>query len=99
MKKYIILLIILISNLYTCSQEVKRNESLSNEMIESSIKQDTLVIVSTADYLFHPFNKTTEPSLFYPKIKFKIQEKDKIYKLNFKNSFVNLQHNVYRFMI
>ncbi|MDD3893277.1 MAG: hypothetical protein PHE03_13345 [Bacteroidales bacterium] len=88
--KIIITSILLLLSLYVCSQTEKKEESLIKEMIESSIKQDTLSIVSTADYLYYPFNKTVEPALYFSNVKSEIQNNNGIYLLDYKNSFLRL---------
>ncbi len=88
--KIIITSILFLLSLNACSQTGKKEESLMKEMIESSIKQDTLSIVTTADYLFYPFNKTVEPTLYLPKVNFRIQENNRIHQLDYKNSFLRL---------
>lgn len=82
----------LIPSLYSYNrQQVKKGDDLLLEMIESSTKGDTLVIVSTADYLFHPFNKTVDPMLFDSKLKFDIEKTgDNVYLLIYASSFLRL---------
>ena len=93
--KIIIASMLLLFSLCTYSQTKQREKDVMKEMVESSIKQDTLSIVSTADYLFYPFHKTTKPTLYFPDINFEIQENNGIYQLNYKNSFLRLLLNPY----
>lgn len=59
---YVICLIIVIS-LFSCEKfkSQKNKNTYSLEIISSLLKEDTLSIVSTSDYLYYPFGKEKKP--------------------------------------